>query len=100
MSVYLRVVQHVQYISSSHARSMIIESYLLPLKRLMSRRGKIDVIWSDNFKSFKNADKELRQCRDVISSDFTKERVQGMAILARISFPLAHPTGEDFMRDW
>lgn len=100
MSVYLRVVQHVQYISSSHARSMIIESYLLPLKRMMSRRGKIDVIWSDNFKSFKNADKELRQCRDVISSDFTKERVQGMAIFARISFPLAHPAGEDFMRDW
>ena len=32
-------------------RSMTIESYLLPLTRMMSRRGKIDVILSDNFKS-------------------------------------------------
>ena len=78
---------------------MTIESYLLPLTRMMSRRGKIDVILSDNFKSFKNADKELRQSRDVISSDFTQERVQGSAIFVGISFPLVHPTGEDFMKD-
>ena len=93
MSVYLRVVQHVQYISSSLARSMTIESYLLPLKRMTSRRGKIDAIWSDNFKSFKNADKELRQSRDVISSDFTQERVQGMAKFVGISFPPHIPLG-------
>ena len=37
--------------------------------------------------------------RDVISSDFTPERVLGSGIFVGISFPLAYPTGEDFMRD-
>ena len=60
----------------------------------MSRRGKIDVILSDNFKSFKNADKELRQSRDVISSDFTQERVQGSAIYSlEFHFPSYIPLG-------
>ena len=57
MSVYLRVVQHVQYISSSRERSMTIESYLLPLTRMMSRRGKIDVNWSDNSNRLKTLSK-------------------------------------------
>ena len=38
---------------------MTTERFLLALTRMMSKKGKIDVIWSDNFKSFKNADKEL-----------------------------------------
>ena len=57
MSVYLRVVQHVQYISSPRERSMTIESYLLPLTRMMSRRGKIDVNWSDNSNRLKTLSK-------------------------------------------
>ena len=89
MSVYLRVVPHVQYIWSS--RSMTTESFLLALTWMMSRRGKIDMLWSDNFKLFKNADKELRQCWEVISSDNTQEN--RIVVFAGSSFALAHPTG-------
>ena len=70
-------------------RSMTTESFLLGLTWMMSRRGKIDVLWSDNFKSFKNADKELRQSWEVISSDITQERVQGSGICWKFISPRA-----------
>ena len=78
---------------------MTTESFLLALTRKMSRRGKIDVIWSDNFKSFNNADKGLRQCWEVISSDITQEGVQGSGICWKLICPHA-PHWGDFMRDW
>ena len=80
-------------------RSMTTESFLLALTRKMSRRGKIDAIWSDNFKSFKNADKELRQCWKIISSDITQEGVQSSGICWKLICPRA-PLWGVFMRDW
>ena len=52
-------------------RNMTTESFMLAFTRMMSRLGKIDVIWCVNFKSFKNADKALQQCLQVVSSDAT-----------------------------
>ena len=70
------------------------------LSWMMSRRGKTDVLWSDNFKSYKNADKELRLSWEVISSDITQKRVQGSGICWKfISTRAPHWRG-DFMRDW
>ena len=70
-------------------RIMTTERFVLALTRKMSRRGKIDVIWSDNFKSFKNADKGLRQCWEVISSNVTQEGVQGSGICWKLICPHA-----------
>ena len=51
--------------------NMTTESFMLALTRMMSRLGKIDVIWCVNFKSLKNADKALQQCLQFVSSDAT-----------------------------
>ena len=66
---------------------MTTERFVLALTRKMSRRGKIDVIWSDNFKSFENADKGFHQCWEVISSDITQEGVQGSGICWKLICP-------------
>ena len=75
-------------------RSMTIESYLLPLTRMMSRRGKIDVILSDNFKSFKNADKELRQSRDRLPPAISHRKESRVVLYSlEFHFPSYIPLG-------
>ena len=88
-SVCLFTWSATRWVHLELTRIMTTERFVLALTRKMSRRGKIDVIWSDNFKSFKNADKGLRQCWEVIWSNVTQEGVQGSGICWKLICPHA-----------
>ncbi|XP_029210241.2 uncharacterized protein LOC114974075 [Acropora millepora] len=45
------------------------ERFLLALRRMVARRGMCNIIWSDNAKTFKAANKELQRCWRVLESD-------------------------------
>lgn len=51
---------------------MTAERFLLTFRRMIARRGMCSIIWSDNAKTFKVANKELRQCWRVLESDQTQ----------------------------
>ncbi|XP_068671180.1 uncharacterized protein [Montipora capricornis] len=51
---------------------MTVERFLLALRRLIARRGMCSVIWSDNAKTFKAANKELQQYWRILESDQTQ----------------------------
>ncbi|KAL9980079.1 hypothetical protein ACROYT_G008622 [Oculina patagonica] len=51
---------------------MTTERFLLALSRMIHRRGMCSIIWSDNAKTFKAANKELQQCWRVLESDQTQ----------------------------
>ena len=48
------------------------ERFLLALRRMIARRGMYSIIWSDNAKTFKTANKELQQCWRVLESEQTQ----------------------------
>ena len=52
--------------------NMTTERFLLALRRMIARRGMCSIIWSDNAKTFKAANKELQQCWRVLESDQTQ----------------------------
>ena len=79
---------------------MTIESFLLALTRMMSKRGKIDVIWLDNLKSLKNSDKVLQQCWEVVSSDATLAKVEGSGIREKpVKTPLKKTLGREMLTE-
>ena len=51
---------------------MTTERFLLALRRMIARRGMCSIIWSDNAKTFKAANKELQRCWRVLESDQTQ----------------------------
>ena len=51
---------------------MTTERFLLALRRMVARRGMCNIIWSDNAKTFKAANKELQRCWRVLESDQTQ----------------------------
>jgi len=51
---------------------MTTERFLLALRRMIARRGMRSIIWSDNAKTFKAANKELQRCWKVLESDQTQ----------------------------
>ena len=52
--------------------NMTVERFLLALRRMIARRGMCSIIWSDNAKTFKAANKQLQQCWRVLESDQTQ----------------------------
>lgn len=79
---------------------MTIESFLLALTRMMSKRGKIDVIWLDNLKSLENSDKALQQCWEVVSSDATLAKVEGSGIREKpVKTPLKKSLGRAMLTE-
>ena len=53
-------------------RDMTTERFLLALRRMIARRGMCSIIWTDNAKTFKAANKELQRCWRVLESDQTQ----------------------------
>ena len=51
---------------------MTAERFLLALRRMVARRGICSIIWSDNAKTFKSANKHLQQCCRVLEADKTQ----------------------------
>ena len=51
---------------------MTVERFLLALTRMVARREMRSIIWSDNAKTFKSAEKNLQQCWRVLEADKTQ----------------------------
>ena len=51
---------------------MTVERFLLGLRRMVARRGMCSIIWPDNAKTFKSANKHLQQCWRVLEADKTQ----------------------------
>ena len=49
-----------------------MERFLLGLRRMVARRGMCSIIWPDNAKTFKSANKHLQQCWRVLEADKTQ----------------------------
>ena len=58
---------HLELVSN-----MTAERFLLALRRMVARRGMCSIIWSDNAKTFKSANKHLQQCWRVLEADKTQ----------------------------
>lgn len=61
--------------------NMTTDRFLLALRRVVARRGMCKIIWSDNAKTFKAANKELDKCWRVLEADetaqaLTEKRIQ------------------------
>ena len=52
--------------------NMTLERFLLTLRRMVARRGMCSIIWSDNSKTFKSAEKHLQQCWRVLEARKTQ----------------------------
>ena len=67
---------------------MTTERFLLALRRMIARRGMCSIIWSDNAKTFKAANKELQRCWRVLESDqiqsaLSEKKIQWKFIVER-----------------
>ena len=67
---------------------MTTERFLLALRRMVAR-GMCNIIWSDNAKTFKAANKELQRCWRVLESDQTQtalseKKIQWKFIVERV----------------
>lgn len=62
---------HLKFINNLNT-----ETFIAALKRFFSKRGKSNVIFSDNVTNFVGAKNELRQLYDLVSSDTHKETMK------------------------
>ena len=75
---------HLELISS-----MTSERFLLALRRMVSRRGMYNIIWSNNAKTFKCAKKELQRCWRILESEKTRTALSEKKIEWKFIVPRA-----------
>ena len=60
------------------------ERILLALRRMITRRGMCNIIWSDNAKTFKAANKELQLCCRVLELEKTQSALSEKKIQRKV----------------
>ncbi|KAK3712756.1 hypothetical protein QZH41_001991 [Actinostola sp. cb2023] len=80
--------------------SMDTDRVLMALRRLFARRGLCQIIWSDNFRSFKAANRQLQALWKRIDVNKVSKELANLQIEWKFIPEREHHTWEDFTKEW